>query len=97
MQAEFDALGVTVVGVSFDSPKKNQAWAEKEAFPFQLWSDTERVLAKAYGAKGWLPVASRRTVLLDANGALVLRYDDVDVPTHAQDVLDDCRRLFAEG
>ncbi len=85
-----------IVGVSFNKPARNLAWSTSQAFPFELWSDEARDLAVHYGAatsrKAFAP--SRITVLLDASGALLLRYDDVNVGTHPADVLEDCRALF---
>ena len=85
-----------IVGVSFNKPKKNLSWAASQSFPFELWSDDARDLALYYGAatsrKAFAP--SRITVLLDARGDLLLRYDDVSVGTHPADVLEDCRVLF---
>ncbi len=39
-----------VIGVSFDSPADNAAFAKKFNFPFPLISDTGRKLGMAYGA-----------------------------------------------
>jgi len=87
---------VRIVGVSFNRPAKNLAWSTSQAFPYELWSDEARDLALYYGAasgrRTFAP--SRITVLLDARGDLLLRYDDVSVGTHPADVLEDCRALF---
>ncbi len=87
-----------IVGVSFNKPEKNRGWAEAEGYPFPLWSDDDKALALHYGAVGnkLMPVPSRITLILDAQGQLVLRYDDVNVGTHPGDVLDDCRALFGK-
>jgi peroxiredoxin Q/BCP len=39
-----------VLGASFDSVEANRKFAEKFEFPFDLLSDTDKSLAKAYGA-----------------------------------------------
>ena len=39
-----------MLGVSFDAPERNRAFAEKFSFPFRLLSDTSRDVAIAYGA-----------------------------------------------
>lgn len=83
--------------MGFDSPAENQAWAEEEAFQYELWTDDDKTLALTYGAaddadQGY---PYRITVLLDAEGDLVLEYlEDVVVGTHPQDVLEDCEKLF---
>ncbi len=87
---------MNIVGVSYNDPEKNKTWAESQAFPFELWSDSQRVLASHYGAaRRLLPFPARATVVLDAAGQLVLEYKSgVEVGTHPQDVLEDCQALF---
>ena len=95
-QDEFDALGVDIVGVSFDPPDRNEAWAEAEGFTFELWTDDEGELALHYGAASSAdaPFASRVTRLLDGNGDLLLEYRVSAVDAHPEKVLEDCRLLF---
>lgn len=87
---------MTIVGVSFDSPEKNQAWAEAESFTFDLWTDDDKTLALYYGAASseTQRTADRVTVVLDETGTVVLEYTDVSVSTHPQEVLEDCTVLF---
>lgn len=96
MQA-FEQLGVRIVGASFNKPEKNREWVAEQKYNFEVWSDTEKTLALALGAVSsrYLPVPSRITVILDAQGNVVLHYlDGIDVGTHPGDVLEDCRTLF---
>jgi len=39
-----------ILGASYDTPEDNQKFAEKFKFNFDLLSDTDKSLAKAYGA-----------------------------------------------
>jgi thioredoxin-dependent peroxiredoxin len=97
LQAEFDALGVTIVGVGLDAPAENLAWADEEGFGFELWTDDDRVLGVTYGALTGDRDSSvdRVTMLLDANGDLLLEYTEaINVGTHPGLVLEDCERLF---
>ena len=96
LQADFDALGVRIVGVSFDAPAVNQAWAEEEGFAFELWTDgVEHPLAVHYGAaRATSAVPQRKTVLLDAEGDLLLQYQVTAIGTHPGQVLEDCITLF---
>ena len=85
------------MGVSFDSALKNAQWAAEESFNFELWSDTDRTLALTYGAatSDTQAYASRITVILNADGDLVLEYlTDINVGTHPNEVYDDCVKLF---
>jgi peroxiredoxin Q/BCP len=91
---------VQIVGVSFDSPADNQAWAEDEGFQYELWTDESRALALHYGAafSDTQPYALRVTVLLDANGDLLLEYNvGADISTHPGRVLEDIETLRAAG
>ena len=97
LQSEFDALGVVIVGASFDSPAANQAFAEAEGFLYELWTDGDRTLALTYGAASSASAsfASRRTVLLDDNGDLLLEYNvGSAIATHPAQVLEDCELIF---
>lgn len=87
---------MVIVGASFDEPADNQAWAEDEAFVFDLWSDTDRVLALHYGAASSesQAYAARMSFLLDAEGELLLEYLDASPVSNPGDVLSDCEALF---
>ena len=96
LSPEFDKLGVRIVGVSFDPPADTARWVEHEKFPFEVWSDESRALALAFGAadSAEARAPSRVTVLLDAEGKVLLRYGSVWVTSHPQDVLEDARRVL---
>ena len=97
LKSEFDALGVEIVGVSFDSPAANQAWAEDEGYTFELWTDDERTLAIAYGAAASADAsyALRLTVVLDENGDCILTYDvGANLGTHPAMVLEDLEQVL---
>lgn len=85
------------MGVSFDEPATNLAWAQEEGFDFELWTDTDRTLALTYGAatSASQSYANRITVLLDASGDVQLQYlDHISVGTHPQRVYEDCQQLY---
>lgn len=85
------------MGVSFDTPAANQEFKDSEGFEYELWSDQARELALHYGAatsenQGF---ADRVTVLLAGDGTLLLEYSPgLDVATHPELVLEDCRALW---
>lgn len=41
---------MAILGVSFDTPADNRAFAEAQSFPYPLLSDLDRSVALAYGA-----------------------------------------------
>ena len=80
--------------MSYDSPEKNKAFAEKNDLPFRLLSDSDHTLAKAVGAsRALLPYAKRVSYLVDADGVVLETYPDVDPKTHAAEVLEDYRAM----
>jgi len=87
---------VAIVGVSFDSPAVNEAWAEDEGFNFDLWTDDDKTLALTYGAASSADqrYADRKTFILDADGYLVLEYETVGPTSSPEQVLQDCTALF---
>lgn len=85
-----------IVGVSFDLPETTMKWVENQQFPFEVWTDTDRALALAYGAAAGPEDArpKRISVLLDAQGELLRTYGDVSVQAHPADVLEDVTRIY---
>lgn len=86
-----------IVGVCFDPPEKNAAWAREKGFGFELWTDGGRELALAFGAADSPDQhrPRRLTVLLDANGRVMTRYaPGLGLGTHPAEVLEDARALF---
>jgi peroxiredoxin Q/BCP len=91
---DFSKLGVTVIGVSKDSMKALEKFAEKYGLAFPLASDTEGTVIEAYGAwaekslygKVYMGIV-RSTVLVDAAGKIAKIWPKVKVPGHAEDVL----------
>lgn len=49
---EFEAAGITVVGISPDAPAKLARFREKESLSFPLLSDADTATLRAYGAYG---------------------------------------------
>jgi peroxiredoxin Q/BCP len=91
---EFDKLNVTVIGVSKDSMKALEKFAEKYSLRFPLASDPEAKVIDAYGAwqeksmygKKYMGI-ERSTVLVDAHGKVAKLWPKVKVTGHAEDVL----------
>lgn len=97
---EFERLGCRVVGVSRDSLKSHEKFAEKHGFPFPLVADPDEVLCRhfdvireknMYGKK--VMGVERSTFLFDADGRLVRQWRKVRVPGHVEEVLEAVREL----
>ena len=66
LRDDYEALtdkGVAVIGVSYDTVEKQAAFKAKYMFPFTLLADTEKAVAKAFGANGMI-MASRSAYLV---------------------------------
>ena len=96
LQSEFDALGVTIYGCSFDQVAVNAQFAAVNNFKYRLFSDPNRDLALQYGAASSTsqPWANRVTVVLDPGGNWVLSYNASNTKQHPHDVLADMELLL---
>ena len=71
--------------------KRHRRWKRNQKYEFELWKDLEKSLARYYGAARFKTALypNRITLLLDANGKLLLKYTDLDVGTHPKEVLEE--------
>jgi len=78
-----------VLGVSFDSPKKNRAFAKKFDFPYLLLSDEDRAIGMAYHAASDPDQGSadRITYVIGEDGLIEQAYETVDTRSHPAEIL----------
>jgi peroxiredoxin Q/BCP len=90
-QSYFDESNIRLVGVSFDTPEDNAAFARKHQFGFPLLSDTDHAVATAYGACSAVDARypDRVSFLIDEHGMIEKVYDQVDPRDHPARVLAD--------
>jgi peroxiredoxin Q/BCP len=86
---EFEAAGVTVVGVSPDEPAKLAKFRDRDSITFPLLSDPETGVLRAYGAYGEKKLYGKATVgvirstfLIDADGKIDKAYYNVKATGH---------------
>src|SRR4026208_67869 len=73
---DYLATGAEVVGISSDSVESHKKFADHHELPLRLLSDSERVVAKLYGAESFIPGRVARSVfVIDAHG--IVRHRDV--------------------
>jgi len=89
--AAFQAKGVEILGVSFDTPEDNARFVREQSFPFRLLSDRDHALANEVGAVYLKiqPVASRVSYLVGPDGKVLKAYASVTPASHAEEVLGD--------
>jgi thioredoxin-dependent peroxiredoxin len=97
---EFEKLNTLIFGVSRDSIKSHERFKEKQEFPFELISDPEEELCKAFDViklkkmygKEYLGV-ERSTFLFNNKGKLVEEWRKVRVKGHVDRVLESVKSL----
>jgi len=94
--SELRRQGYEVVGVSIDSAASHQRFAEKNALPFPLISDSDKQLVEAFGVWGEKKMAGRTymgtyrtTFIIDENGIVerVIGPKEIKTKTHAMQIL----------
>ncbi|NEV60843.1 peroxiredoxin [Thiorhodococcus minor] len=98
----FTAAGTVILGASRDGIKAQENFKAKQSFPFDLLSDKEEVLCKAFDViklkkmygKESLGV-ERSTFLIDADGVLRKEWRGVKVKGHVEEVLAAAQALGA--
>lgn len=95
---KFEAAGVSVYGISRDSPYSHRAWSEALDLSFALLSDWTGEAARSFGVareyKGFSDVATRSAFLVDSAGVVRVarRYEDSEVPD-LDELLEAARRM----
>ena len=99
-QDAFDALGVTVLGVSKDSVKKHDNFRDKFSLTVPLLSDEQSDMCERYGV--WTEKTmygrkfmgiQRSTFLVGADGIVKAVWPKVKVPGHVDAVLEAAKDL----
>ncbi|MGL4740567.1 MAG: thioredoxin-dependent thiol peroxidase [Sarcina sp.] len=93
--ADFKGKDVIVIGVSKDSVKSHQRFAEKNELPFILLSDPDLEAIKAYDiwqekklyGKVYMGVV-RTTYIIDENGVIEKVYEKVKTDKNAGEILE---------
>jgi peroxiredoxin Q/BCP len=100
LKPEFDAAGVSLVGVSPDSAAKHEKFRRKYKLAHELAADEEQMVLNAYGVWGEKTLFGRQymgvvrtTFLIGRDGKIAHIWDKVRVKGHAQAVLAAARAL----
>ena len=99
-KADFDEVGISVVGVSQDDVDSHKSFCNKFSFTIDLLADTKADLLKACGVgqseyKGTM-YWDRTSFVIDPSGVLRKVYEKVNPPGHERTLLEDIKQLKAE-
>lgn len=100
LKADFDGIGVDVIGISPDGPKTKERFRAKHGVTVDLLSDETRQTVEDYGVwtkksmygREYMGV-ERTTFLIDPVGRIVRIWRKVRVAGHAEEVLAAARTL----
>ena len=90
----YENSGVTILGVSPDTPESHQKFKKKYDLPFTLLADTDHQVSDRYGV--WGPKkfmgreyegVQRTTFLIDPQGQITRVFENVKPAQHSQEIL----------
>jgi thioredoxin-dependent peroxiredoxin len=92
--AKFKKMGVSIFGISRDSLSSHEKFKNKYNFPFELLSDSEESMCKAFDVLQMKSMYGRkflgveRSTFFIENGKVLKEWRKVKVPGHVNAVLD---------
>lgn len=96
----FSTVNTVILGISRDSLKSHENFKAKQAFPFELGSDTDETVCNLFGVIKQKMMygkqcrgIERSTFVIDSKGVLRREWRGVKVPGHVQEVLDFVKTL----
>lgn len=100
----FTQAGAAIVGVSRDSMRSHEGFAQKYALPFPLISDANESVCELFGVmktkKNYGKLVrgiERSTFLIDSSGRLVREWRGVRVEGHIEEVLEAVKKLAGQA
>lgn len=97
-------MGVSVLGVSPDSVKSHIKFKEKFNLNFNLISDTDKSICKAFDALGEKSLYGKKyigvirtTYIIDGQGIIKYVYPKVNVEGHVEEIIEKLRELMAQA
>jgi peroxiredoxin Q/BCP len=91
---DYQRAGVTILGVSPDTPKKHTKFKEKYGLPFTLLADTDHKVSELYGVWGRKKFMGREydgvfrtTFVIAPDGTIARVFENVKPDGHSTEVL----------
>jgi peroxiredoxin Q/BCP len=96
----FKNLNTEIIGISRESIKSHENFKLKQSFPFELLSDPDEKVCKAFDVMKLKSMYGREyigidrsTFLINKNGKVIKEWRSVKINGHAQEVLDAVKDL----
>jgi peroxiredoxin Q/BCP len=99
----FRRANAVILGVSVDKVDSKEAFAKEHSLPFPVLSDANTEVTKAYGSLTSYPqfklfdIARRDTFIIDPQGRIARRFDNVNPKGHSEMVLAELAKLQKQG
>jgi len=92
---QFKELGVVVYGASLDSLERQQAFKKEHNLPYELLADPDKELARAFDTLGLGGmIASRNTFIIHPDGKIAYRFNRARTNDHADEVMEELKKLM---
>jgi len=73
----FNNLGINILAISTDSPEPHRAFKEKRNLKFELLSDEEKIVSRAYDVLNLFGMSKRVIILIDETG--IIKYKNISL------------------
>ena len=97
---EFKNLNTEIYGISRESIKSHENFKDKQSFPFELISDPDELMCKAFDVMKLKSMYGREymgiersTFLVNAEGVIVCEWRNVKVKGHVEEVLEKVKSI----
>lgn len=86
-----------ILGVSLDNIETQKKFKKEHKLPFELLSDSNKDIARAYNTLGFMGLYTKRvTFLISPEGKIAHVFNNVNTATHDQQVLKKLRALKSD-
>lgn len=91
---DIQQMDAVILGVSLDDIETQKKFKDKHRFQFELLSDQDKNISKAFGVLGLMGMyAQRKTFIIDPDGKIAYIFDQVNTSKHDVEVKEILDRL----
>jgi len=91
---EIQKMGAIILGVSLDDIDTQKRFKAENELPFELLSDSDKKVSKAFGVLNPQETYSqRKTFIIDKDRKIAYIFDKVNVSKHGEEVIEVLKKL----